>query len=126
MKAQDIYKSACAILFERPGDDVAFDAFFIPTLNLLLVEALAYENAHRLAGGQSPLELAPQISGMDDEVPYCQALCSIALPYGVASAFFQDELDNYKAQDYRARYIIALREASKCVPTVVADVYKGE
>ena len=45
MKAEKIYQLASAILFEKPGADQIFQAFFPSLLNLLLQEALPYENA---------------------------------------------------------------------------------
>lgn len=125
MKAETIYKLASAILFEKPGADQLFQTFFPSLLNLLLQEALPYENAAREAAGGQPLPQAASIETLEDDVPYCDALCALALPYGVAAYYFQDETDDYKSQDFRARYLTALRDAAPCVFSPVEDCYGG-
>ena len=126
MKAEKIYQLASAILFEKPGADQIFQAFFPSLLNLLLQEALPYENAARQAAGEEILPAAAQVDGLGDDVPYCDALCALALPYGVAAYYFQDETDDYKAQDFRARYLAALRDAAPCIAAPVGDCYGGK
>ena len=75
--------------------------------------------------GQPLLEKAPAVTGMDDEIPCCDLICQVALPYGMASWYFQDEMNDYRSQDYRGRYILALREAALCHGESVADCYGG-
>ena len=111
MTAQEIYIAALANLFEYPEKDVDFKAFFPDFLNLLLQEALPTENAIRTAKGQEILAAAPIIADMQDAVPYDDMITRVAFPYGVASLYFRDDMDNFNAQDYRARYINALRDA---------------
>lgn len=126
MKAETIYKLACAVLLEKTGVDPDFQAFFPSLASLLLQEALPYENARRAALGQPALERAPVVAGMEDDVPCCDAICRLALPYGVAAYYFQDEMDDYRAQDFRGRYILALREAALCSGESVEDCYGRE
>ena len=125
MKAEKIYKLASAILFEKPGSDQVFQTFFPSLLNLLLQEALPYENAVRQAEGREILLTSAQIESLEDDVPYCDALCALALPYGMAAYYFQDETDDYKAQDFRARYLAALQDAAPCVLEEIGDCYGG-
>lgn len=125
MKAEAIYKLACAILFEKTGTDPDFLAFFPSLASLLLQEALPYENARRETRGQPLLEAAPAVESMEDDIPYCDAICRLALPYGVAAYYFQDEMDGYHSQDFRARYILALREAAECCGEAVEDCYRS-
>ena len=126
MRAQNVFSTATAFLFEQAGEDADFKKHAPALINLLVAEALPHENTHRAALGQSELESAPVITTLDDDIPYCEEICRIALPFGLASYFYQDECDNYKAQDYRARYIDALNEASKAIPTDVQDEYGTE
>ncbi|MBQ8004200.1 MAG: hypothetical protein IJ299_03820 [Oscillospiraceae bacterium] len=126
MKAYDIYKRTCAIMFEREGDDKAFTDKFTGILNALLCEALPYENSVRAASGKEELRLAPQVSDVEDEVDMCDEICGVALPYGVASYFFQDDGESYNAAMYRERFINALSEAAKYRVGDITDVYGGE
>ena len=125
MKAETVYKLACAIMFEKAGLDPDFQTFFPGLATMLLQEALPYENARRETLGQPPLEEAPAVADMEDDIPFCDLICRVALPYGMASWYFQDEMNDYRSQDYRGRYILALREAALCHGESVADCYGG-
>ncbi len=76
-------------------------------------EALPYENMIRRKSGKVARALAPRITSeqMSEEVDFSEELCRVALPYGVAAYYWQDEGDSYRAADYRQRFIIALGEA---------------
>ena len=126
MKAENIFETACGFLFEQAGYDVDFKTHAPVILNSLIAESLSYENSIRAARGDAELEKVPLISSLEDDIPYCDEICLIALPFGLASYFYQDEGDGYKAQDYRGRYVDALREASKAVVTDTVDVYGSE
>ncbi len=126
MVANEILKTATAFMFESPTNDVDFHTFFPVLLNLVVAEALPYENAYRAANGMNELPSAPVIDSVDTEVDYCDAICRTALPYGVASYFWQDENNEYRAQDFRGRYIEALKEASRAVAMDATDEYKTE
>lgn len=126
MKAYDIYKRTLALMFERENEDRAFSEKFPEILNALLCEALPYENSVRVSEGAPELKCAPCIMGMDDEVDMCESICGIALPYGVAAYFSQDDGEAYLAAMYRERFINALGEAAKYRFGEVSDVYGGE
>lgn len=123
MTAQDIYTLASALIFERPGADEDFEHFFLAFINILLPECLEAENCIRLSEGRETLDEAPFVMRMDEDIPFSSLITRTALPYGVVSHYYQDDMDNYKADVYRARYISALTEASKAVPTSIVDVY---
>lgn len=123
MTAQDIYTLASALIFERPGADEDFEHFFIPFINILLPECLDTENSIRLYEGREALSEAPFITSMDEDIPFSPAIVRTALPYGIVSHYYQDDMDNYKADTYRARYISALNDAAKAVVTDIADMY---
>ena len=115
MTAREVYECACAFLFEQAGYDADFHANALTLINTLMEECLAWENSIRAYSYQPELESAPRLESLDDEIPYALSIARVALPYGLASLFYQDECDDYKAQDYRGRYINALREACKAV-----------
>ena len=126
MTGQEIFETACAFLFEQPGADADFKAHALPLLNLCIAEALPYENAIRHTHGDTELTAAPRLISLEDEIPFFDAICHIALPYGLASYFFQDECDNYKAQDFRARFIDALSEAAEYCEESIENAYTTE
>ena len=66
---------------------------------------------------------APFVVRMDEDIPFSSVICRTALPYGIVSHYYQDDMDNYKADLYRARYISALTDASKAVPMSIIDIY---
>ncbi len=121
--AMDIYESAAAMLFESAGEDADFKAHAPKLIGSLAGEALHYENAHRAAHGRVELESAPVISSLEDEIDFCDEICRVALPFGLCAYFWQDECDNYKAQDYRGRFIDALNIAAAGCPQDIEDVY---
>lgn len=123
MTGTDIYKAASAHLYEKPGDDEESRDFSVPFLNQLLVECLNYENSVRAFEEKEPLNFAPTLTSLDDEIPYCDYITRVALPYGLASLFFYENLDNYRGNMYRAQYIQALGEAVKLYKSGVEDVY---
>lgn len=126
MKAETVYKLACAIMFEKTGLDPDFQTFFPSLATMLLQEALPYENARRQTLGQPVLQKAPDVESMEDDIPCCDLICRVALPYGMAAYYFQDEMNDYRSQDFRGRYILALREAALCHGEPVDDCYGGE
>lgn len=122
-KAMDIYKIASAMLFEAAGEDADFKEHSPALINALAGEALHYENAYRAAHGKAELEVAPTIAELSDELDFCDEICRVALPFGLCAYFWQDECDNYKAQDYRGRFIDALNFAAAGCPQDIEDVY---
>lgn len=126
MKAYDIYKRSLAIMFEDEGEDKMFYNKFTEILNLLICEALPYENSVRASRGEAELVALPAVENMEDEVDMSYAICGLALPYGVAAHFSRDDGELYNAEVYRDKYIMALREAAKCRAVDIIDVYGGE
>ena len=126
MKAYDIYKRTLALMFEGEGEDKAFKKNFCNILSAVAAESLPYENSIRRAEGGEELKTAPVISAMEDELPMSDAICSVALPFGVAAYFYQDDGESYNSSMYRERFVNALYEAKKVFFTDIKDVYGGE
>lgn len=127
MKASKLFEEACTLLGLPPeeADDLREMAPY--WMNLLLREILPHENMLRRKEGLSVLEKPYQLTenkGLEaEEIPYREALCGVALVYGLASQMFMEDDNDYRAQDFRNRYIAALREAEKCKGETVADLY---
>ena len=56
-------------------------------------------------------------------IPYDERIVRLALPYGVASCYFQDEGDTYLMERYRNLYIEALEALSRAVVTEMDLAY---
>ena len=123
MTGQKVYESACAILFEKPGLDKFFYQSAVNLINILISEAMPYQNNRERATDRKETELF-QIDSLQDDIPMDDPIVKIALPYGLASFFYQDEEDNFRAQDYRGRFIAALEDAKLCEIIDIEDVYQ--
>ncbi len=126
MKAYDIYKKTLTLMFEREGEDKAFRDNFTSLLTSVAAECIPYENSIRRASGRVEMTTAPVVSDMEQELLMSDELCAIAMPYGVASYFCQDDGETLLSQMYRERFLIALANAKKCFFEDVTDVYGGE
>ena len=126
MKAYDIYKRTLALMFEGEGEDKSFKNNFCAILSAVVAESLPYENSIRRAEGREEMKTAPVVSDMEDELPLSDEICAVALPFGVAAYFYQDDGENYNSSIYRERFVTALHEAKKCFVTDITDIYGGE
>jgi hypothetical protein len=113
MTGEEIYELALSYVFEKKGQDADYLEFFPMFLNTVMQEALPYENMIRRKKGKIPYHTAPKITtaSMTEELDFAESLCRTALPYGVAAFYCQDDGDNYRASDYRNRFITALSDA---------------
>ena len=59
----------------------------------------------------------------DEPLEYHEALVRIALPYGLASDLWRDDDNDYRANDFRARYVSALEDCLRGEPQPIEDVY---
>lgn len=125
MTGQEIFKRASAFIYEQPGDAEDSQRFSVDFLNVLLIEALPYENSIRRFEGKEELTNAPQIKGLSEDIPYHDEIAGLALPYGLVSPLFEEDLDNYRGQMYRNRYIQALYDSQKFTTDAVEDVYNA-
>jgi hypothetical protein len=123
MTAQQIYELAVAFLYEQPDEDEENKSYFLPFLNICLEEALPYENSIREAEGRELLSAAPMISGMTENVPYSDHITRAALPYGVASRYFKENMDPGEALYMRTMFVSALEKAKRHNTEKVGDVY---
>ena len=113
MTGQQIYELASSFLYETDGEDEDSKRFAVGFINILLQETLACENSIKEYDGRERLKEAPYITSLTDEIPYSPQLTRVALPYGVASWFFQEALDNFQAENYRSKYLAAVTEATR-------------
>ena len=125
MTGKDIYILASSFLYEKDGEDADSKTFSVGFLNILLQEALDVENSIRAYEERELLKSAPMLKTLDEEIEYADSITRAALPYGVAAQFFQEAMDNFQAENYRAKYISALNSARKITFESIVDVYGG-
>lgn len=123
LTADDVYTAALAYVYEYKEKDKDYSKFFLNFLNALLCEALPYENGIREAAGRTPLITAPLVKDKMEVIPYDERIVRLALPYGVASCYFQDEGDTYLMERYRNLYIEALEALNRAVVTEMDLAY---
>jgi len=123
MTGQDIYEYASAFLYERDGDDLDSKEFAVKFINILLQESLEVENSIRKFKGEEVLESAPRITSLTQTIDYDDSITIAALPYGLASFYFQEGTDNYQAENYRAKFLAALQSAAKFNFVDTEDAY---
>lgn len=119
MTAQKIYELASSFLYEIDDEDADSKKFAVGFLNILLMETFPCENSIREFRGLEPLKEPPIISSLDEDIPYQPELTRVALPYGLASWYFQEGMDNFQAENYRSKYLAAVMDASKINPGIV-------
>ena len=125
MTGNDVFAAAAAYLSQSTADSEDLAPFVPLWLNVLLAECLPYENMLRARQGMEPLAEAPRLAqgAMDTDIPYREVILRTALPYGLASEFWRDDDNDYRTQDFRAKYISALGELQQTAPEPIADVY---
>jgi|GEM_PF-652636 len=123
LTVQDIYEIASSFLYEYDGDDEDSRSFSIHFLNVLLEETLNCENSIREHKGKERLEEAPYVRALTDVIDYSPSLTRTALPYGLAAQFFQENMDNFQAENYRAKYLAAVQDAGKMNDGIVEKGY---
>ncbi|WP_367924665.1 hypothetical protein [uncultured Ruthenibacterium sp.] len=125
MTGKELFEISAAYLSQNAADSEDAEEFAPHWLNVLLAEALPTENQLRAMDGREPLSSAPVFTKdtMDNAIPYSDAIVEVALPYGLASELMRDDDNDYRCQDFRQKYILALGEALRVKPEPVRDLY---
>jgi hypothetical protein len=123
--AQMIYELALSFLYEYRDRDKDYKKTFVGFLNTTLEDCLNVQNSILVSRGEAPYSCAPMFTEDDfgEIVPYEEALTRTAIPYAIASYYFQDENNPQMVYEYRARYVNAANEAAKVCLSAVEDVY---
>lgn len=125
MTAREICCLGLAFLSQTEEESGELMEFSPGWLTVLCAESLDAENSIRRQRGAEELQLPPKVlpETMDKELPFDERICRIALPYGLAAFYYGDDDNDYRAADYRARYINALAEIKKAAFEEIKDVY---
>ncbi|MDR1574098.1 MAG: hypothetical protein LBS24_07290 [Clostridiales Family XIII bacterium] len=123
--AQTVYELSLSFLYEYRDRDKDYKKTFMGFLNATLQECLSIQNSILVSRGEAPYIYAPFFTDDDytEVVPYEEALTRTAIPYAIASYYFQDENNPQMVYEYRARFVNAANEAAKAVFSDVKDVY---
>lgn len=124
MRAFALYQIAASFISEQPRADDT-QCFSLEWLNILLAEALDYENNMRRYKGITELAEAPVLTEMDDEIPYQMQIIRPALIYGLASFMEHDDDNDFRAQQFREMYTKALYDSQHFEKDRIKDVYEG-
>lgn len=125
MTGEKILKRALSYLMEKPGDDKVFLNNALELLNALIAECIECQNSRNLARGENKITSA-EINSLTDEVKLDDIFVEVAIPFGLASAFFHDELDYERANIMRSRFESILVSAGNVNFSDIADIYGGE
>lgn len=102
MTAQEIIRMGFGLMYENSEADVKAALFSRHVLNILIAECFDAENNSRADGDE--LTVVPFVNLPTDNVPYNDHLCRVALPYGIAWKYAEENLNQYQAEWYHARY----------------------
>lgn len=121
MTVREIYQAALKLLFEESSEDYEAAA---PTILHVMLPELAWVNdrLRQLRGAEALLEL-PDISALEDDIPFEAALCREALPWGLAANLLLGDEEEARAANYFTKYAQAVTRATRFIPEPVRDVY---
>lgn len=125
MTGEKIFKRALSYLMEKSGDDKVFSENALELINALISECIECQNSRNLARGDELITSA-EINSLSDEVKLDDILTEVAIPIGLASVFFQDELDYERANIMRGRFETVLYSAKRASVKEIPDVYGGD
>lgn len=90
-------------------DRADYEGKFLQHLNMRLEETLAINNGLRRQAGKEPMEEAPYLTEMEEEVGYESQLERLVLPLGVAMYLYVEDDETGITNDYRERYFDHLK-----------------
>jgi hypothetical protein len=104
MTVHDIIKTAFALEYEDIESDNDATRHSIEVLNTLLIDCFDAEQNYRESEGLELLNEVPFVSTLTDDVPYNAMLLRYTLPYGLEWKYAEQNLDQYRADQYKAMY----------------------
>ena len=110
---------------EKPGDDRAFLNNAPELINALIAECIPIQNLRLRARGEEKIK-SLSIEALTDEVKLDEIFTEVAIPFGLVSIFYSDELDFEHANIYRTRFENTLVQAKKYFATDIGDAYGGD
>ena len=118
MQVKEIYENALALNIAKPADDVELEFFAVKLFNILLAEAKLYNDSIRTGKSLLPLDKAPTVKSIEDEMPY-EAELYAPLSYGLASKLLAAQEETTLASLYHNQYVTLMELATPYVPVEV-------
>lgn len=125
MTGEKILSRALSYLMEKPGEDKAFSTHALELINALIAECIPIQNTRRNARGEEKLK-SLRIEALTDTVALDEIFTEVAIPQGLASAFYSDELDFERAAIFRTRFENTLISAKNYFCNDIVDAYGGD
>ena len=125
MTVKDVFTGALAVMGIEESDGADYKRTTVPIVNLLLWDLFDVNNSIRQSYGQVPMERAPVIADLEDEIPYEEGLVANTMPFGLATYLYAEENQSL-ASFFNAKYEEGKRRALRCIATVIEDVYKSD
>ncbi len=125
MTGEKIFKRALSYLMEKPDEDRKFSENALELINAYIAECIECQNSRNLSRGEEKITSA-EIKSLSEEVKLDDILTEVAIPFGLASEFFRDELDETRANIMRNRFESLLSHARRVCTTSILNVYGGE
>ena len=104
MTAQDIIRTAFAGEYDDIENDVVAVNHSIDILNTLLIDCFEAEQNSRERDGKDLLTELPPVTSLNDEVPYNMMMVGRVLPIGIEWKWNEQNLEQYRADQYERRY----------------------
>jgi len=123
MKVIEVYEYALSMLPSSRADDDSLRQYALMWVNSALVEMFEAESSIRASRGEEELIDIPWLENEDEEIPYSDSLVRGALVWYLASLMAKDDDTDAWAVEYRNRYIVAVDESKKNIPTQIKDYY---
>lgn len=118
MTSKELYEQSCSLIYEIPYDDDNLKDAFPAILNQIMHICLPYENMFRKSNGQVSLSRLPVCQNLDEpiEIPFCDEISHMAMPYAVQSKFLEAD-DDKKAESVLAynRFVEMLNNITPAV-----------
>lgn len=125
MTPKQIARAALANIGQAYEESEDLIALTPEWLNMAMAEALFCENSIRKAQGKEILKDAPYITSadMEKELDFNTTLCRTALVFALTANYYTDDDNDYRAADYRARFVNALSEYCIAEISGINDIY---
>ncbi len=104
MTARGIFDGAMVLMFGDAADAAEYEQMALPTLNRLLAENFAVNNALRRMRGKQPMQEIPLLTKPEEAVDYEPEFVRNILQFGMAGYLFADDDTKNIATGYKEKY----------------------
>ncbi len=120
MTGNELLQRAAALFGDTDASYYAGAA--LPCINTLLAENFEQNNRLRSFAGLDELGAIPQVSGLDETLPYENVLVYRAFAYGLGAKLFVDERDAAVLSYLHQQYVNAVNDCDRGFVSVVGGM----